>query len=61
MRDRLIPASSPVALLSLHAGELSGEQGHWVVAQRKVRAQRRGRVDVRVPVDRAVAEEFSVL
>jgi hypothetical protein len=47
--------------VSLDARQLAGEQRHRIVAQRQVRRQRRRGVDVRVAMDRAEAEEFSVL
>jgi methylenetetrahydrofolate--tRNA-(uracil-5-)-methyltransferase len=42
-------------------GELAGEQRCRIVAQRQVRRERRGRVHVRVPVNRPVTKEFRVL
>src|SRR5688572_30945283 len=46
--------------VALYARELSGEEGHGVIAQGQVRRQARGGVEVRVAMDLAVSEELRV-
>ena len=47
--------------VALDAGELAGEQRRRVVPEREVRRERGGRVEIRVPMDGAEAQELRVL
>ena len=58
--DRRQETGGRALRVSLDTGDLAGEQHLRIVAQRQVRRERRGRIDVRVPVDRSVTQELCV-